>query len=124
MFYRLIVIKNSLNDLTILNGLEILSQTSFATNDPLRSSRMLKVRIPEERVEKLVKELKQNLISPYYAHLYHEDPKVNELIVVFQGRSLATHKNNFQPAVEYGLAHGVTSEEMDITPRDITQETW
>jgi hypothetical protein len=53
MFYRWIVIENSLKDKTIINKYQVLSETKFAAGDPKRESRMLKIRVPEEEVHPL-----------------------------------------------------------------------
>lgn len=124
MFYRWIVIENSLKDKTVLNKYKVLSETKFAESDSSRESRMLKIRVPEENVIKLADSLMDNIIYPYYTHFYHEDPKQNKLIVVFSGKKFLTNKDNFQTAVKYGLKHDVAKEELDINPRDISEEDW
>lgn len=124
MFYRLIVIENSLTDKSILEKYPVLSETIFARGDSERESRMLKVRVSEQEVNELVQLLEKNIIYPYYAHLYHEDPKINKLIVIFQGHITHTQKNNFKDVVNYGIAHDVAPEEMDVKPRDVTSELW
>ena len=124
MFYRWIVIENSLKNKDIINKYQILSETKFAAGDAKRESRMLKVRVPETEVHSLAESLTKNIIYPYYTHLYHEDPKQNILIVVFSGKKFVLKKHNFKTAVDYGLKHGVSKEELDISPRDISQEKW
>lgn len=124
MFYRWIVIKNSLKEKSVLNKYKILSETKFAEGDPSRESRMFKVRVSEEDVIKLADSLKDNIIYPYYTHFYHEDPRQNKLIVIFSGKKFLTNKDNFQRAVEYGLKHDVSKEELNINPRDISEEDW
>lgn len=124
MFYRWIVIENSLKDKSIINKYQVLSVTGFAANDPKRASRMLKVRVPETEIYSLAASLTKNIIHPYYTHFYHEDPKQNILIVVFSGKKFVTQKENFQIAIDYGLKHGVSKEELDISPRDVDEERW
>jgi len=124
MFYRWIAIENSLRDKSILKKYKILSATKFAEGDPSRESRMLKIQVPEEDIDELVKNLEENIIYPYYTHFYHEDPKINKLIVVFEGKRINTRKNDFKRAIDYGITHDVTREEMNIAPRDISQEAW
>ena len=124
MFYRWIVIENSLKDKSVLNKHKVLSETKFAEGDSSRESRMLKIRVPGENVIKLADSLKDNIIYPYYTHFYHEDPRQNKLIVVFSGKKFLTNKDNFQRAVEYGLKHNVSKEELNINPRDISEEDW
>lgn len=124
MFYRWIVIENSLKDKTDLKKYKILSETKFAEGNKSRESRMLKIQVPEEEVQSLADSLKDNIIYPYYTHFYHEDPNKDRLIVVFSGKKFLVGKNNFKRAVDYGLANDVFAEELDINPRDISQETW
>lgn len=125
MFYRWIVIENSLTDTNILKKYPILSETIFAENDSSgRRSRMCKIQVPEEDINALINILTTNTKYPYYSHFYHEDPKVNSLIVVFHGKRIDTKKDNFQIAIDYGIAHGVSREEMHIEPREISRESW
>ena len=124
MSYRWIVIENSLKDKSVINKYQFLSETKFGSGDPKRESRMLKVRIPEEEVQTLSQSLTKNIIYPYYTHFYHEDPKQNILIVVFSGQKFTLIKDNFKTAVDYGLTHGVSQEELDISPCDISEEDW
>ena len=124
MDYRLIVIENSLKNKSILKKYKIISETKFAPGDSSRQSRMLKIQVPEKNIDKLVEILKTNIIYPFYTHFYHEDPKVNKLIVVFEGKRINCRKDNFQRAVDYGLIHDVSRSEMDIKPRDVSQEIW
>src|SRR3990167_7407526 len=111
MFYRWIVIENSLKDKSVINKYQVLSETKFAAGDPKRESRMLKVRVPEEEVHSLTQSLTKNIIYPYYTHFYNEDPKQNILIVVFSGKKFTLTKENLKAAVDYGLKHGVSQEE-------------
>lgn len=125
MFYRWIIIENSLKDKGILKKYRVISETKFAEGDLSgRESRMLKIRIPEKDINKLINLLRKNIKHPFYTHFYHEDPKINKLIVVFEGKIINTGKNNFQRAIDYGITHGVTREEMNISPRDVLQEDW
>ncbi len=123
MFYRWIVIENSLKDKSILNKYKVLSETKFAAGTP-RESRMLKIQVPEKEIDRLTNRLIDWIIYPYYTHFYHEDPKNNTLIVVFSGKKIVTKKNNYQDAISYGVIHGVSRKEMDIYPRDMSQEEW
>lgn len=123
-YYRWIVIENSLKDRNILKKYYILSETKFSEDDPSLESKMYKIRVAEDDVQKLAESLKENIIYPYYTHFYHEDPKQNKLIVVFSGKKFLVGKDNFQRAVDYGLAHDISKEELDISPREISQEEW
>jgi len=96
----------------------------FEEGDHSRESRMLKIRTPEEDVTSLSISLKENLIYPYYTHFYHEDPKKSNLIVVFSEKRFLLSKDNYQRAVDYGLKHDVSLEELNIKPLDISQEDW
>ncbi|KKQ23578.1 MAG: hypothetical protein US40_C0002G0121 [Candidatus Roizmanbacteria bacterium GW2011_GWC2_37_13] len=124
MFYRLIVIENSLIDKSILKKYPVLSETVFAANDPERKSRMLKIRVPDQDIDELVNSLTHNLITPYYCHLYVEDPIDDSLIVIFSGQKFFAKKSNYQNAKAYGLSHGVTENEMQISPVEVTKEEW
>lgn len=124
MFYRWIVIENSLKDKNVLKKYKLLSETVFANDDPIRKSRMLKIQVPENKINSLIENLKDVIIYPFYTHFYHEDPKINKLIIVFSGKRIDTKKDNFQKVVDYGMAHGVIRDEMNISPRDISQEDW
>lgn len=118
MFYRWIVIESSLKDKSILKKYQILSETKFGEGP------MFKVRVPEEEVDNLADFLKENIIKPYYTHLYCEDPKIDRLVVVFTGKRMNTKKSNYHDAFDYGVTHGVSKEEMVIQPTDASQEQW
>lgn len=124
MFYRWIIIENSLLDKLLIKKFPILSETVFAANDPTRKSRMLKLRVPEDDVDELVNSLTRNLIAPYYTHLYSEDPIDDSLYVIFPNQKFFTKKSSHQDAIDYGLTHGVISTEMDISPVNIAKEEW
>lgn len=123
MNYRLIVIRSSLKDKSILAKYKILSETKFEVGTPEESS-MYKMEIPEDEVSDVSTFLKNNLKYPYYAHLYHEDPKNNTMIVVFSKQLFHTSKDHPKDAVAYGVQHGVTVEQMDMKPRNIADENW
>ena len=123
MNYRWIVIENSLRDRGVLEKYKLLSKTMFGEDTP-RESRMLKIEVPEDEVTDLADSLKENIIYPYYTHLYHEDPKNPNLIVVFSGEKFLIPKDDMKKAVDYGLAHDVLEQELDIKPKDISEETW
>jgi len=123
MNYRLIVIRSSLKDKSVLAKYKILSETKFEEGTPEESS-MYKMEIPEDEVYNVSNFLKNNLNYPYYAHVYHEDPKNNTMIVVFAGQLFHTTKDHPKDAIAYGIQHGVTKEQMDMKPRNITDETW
>jgi carbonic anhydrase len=123
MNYRLIVIENSLKDKNIFNKYKTLSKTWFEKSTP-HESFMYKIRVPEKDIHAVTEFLKNNILYPYYTHLYHEDPKNDTLIVVFKGKIFNMCKSNFVDAINYGISHGVTKEQMDIKPRDIQEERW
>jgi len=123
MNYRLIVISNSLKDKSILTKYKILSETKFEAGMSGESP-MYKMEIPEYEASHLSNFLKNNLKYPYYAHLYHENPQNNTMIVVFAGKVFHTFKDNLQEAIAYGIRHGVTEEQMDIKPTNISEENW
>mgnify|MGYP001564923605 CR=1 FL=1 len=85
---------------------------------------MYKMEIPENEVSQVANLLKENIIFPYYAHIYHEDQKKNILIVIFAGQLFHTTKDNPKDAIAYGIQHGVTEDQMDIKPRNIAEENW
>ena len=123
MNYRWIVIENSLKGKGVLSKYKVLSETTFGKGSN-RESRMLKVEVPEDEATNLAESLKENVFYPYYTHLYHEDPKNSNLIVVFSGKRFLIPKDNIKRAVDYGLAHDVLEQELDIKPKDISEETW
>ena len=123
MNYRWIVIENSLKDRSVLDKCKVLSETKFAEGTS-RESKMLKVEVPEDKVHDLVDTIEETLIYPYYTHLYHEDPNKTQLIVVFSRKKFLSSKDSFKKALEYGLAHDVSKKELDIKPRDVSEETW
>lgn len=123
MKYRLIVIENSLSEKSILTKYQTLSKTFFEKGTP-QESFMIKIEIPIKDVNMIVNFLKHNLKYPYYAHLYHEDPTNNSLIVIFPGQIFHTSKTNFTDAATYGISHGIPKEQMDIQPRDVHDERW
>ena len=123
MNYRLIVIGTSLKGKSILTKYRILSETKFEAETPDEST-MYKMEIPIKEVSVVSHFLKNNLKFPYYAHLYHEDPNENALIVVFSGQVFNTSKDNPKDAIEYGIQHGVSKEQMDMKPRNIAEEKW
>lgn len=123
MNYRLIVIENSLKDKNILKNYNILSKTLFEKGTP-QESVMYKIEIPVDALDLVTELLKKYLILPYYAHLYHEDPKDDNLIVIFNDKVFKTHKSNYSVARNYGISHGVTNEQMKIEPIDVQEESW
>lgn len=123
MNYRLIVIRSSLKDKSVLAKYKILSETKFEAGTP-EESPMYKIEIPEDEVSNVSNFLKKNLKHPYYAHLYHEDPNGNKMIVIFSGQLFHTSKNYPKKAIAYGIHHGITEEQMDINPRNIAEENW
>lgn len=123
MNYRWIVIENSLKNKSIIDKYNVLSETKFG-EDSNRESRMLKIEVPESEATHLAESLKDNIIYPYYSHLYHEDPKKSQLIVVFSEKKFLLSKDDISRAVEYGLSHDVSKDEMDIKPIDVAQENW
>ncbi len=124
MFYRWIIIENSLKDKSVLKKYPLLSETVFSANDPARKSRMLKLRVPETDIDELVNSLINNIIPPYYTHLYSEDKNDDKLIVVFSGQKFPTKKSNYSDAKDYGLIHGVSTDEMLISPLNVGKEEW
>ena len=123
MNYRLIVIERSLKEKSILKNYKILSKTLFERGTP-QESLMFKIEIPVSEIDLFEEKLKHCLMSPYYAHFYHENLKKNSLIVVFNEKIFYAHKSNCTDAFNYGISHGVTKEQMDIKPRDIQEERW
>lgn len=123
-YYRWVVIENSLKNRSLLQKYQVLSETTFAENEPDRKSRMLKLRVPEQDVEHLSDILSNNIIFPYYTHLYPEDPENKNLIIIFSGQKFVLKKYSYQEAVDYGLAHQVTAEEMRISPLEVADEDW
>ena len=124
MFYRWIVIENSLKDKSVLKQYPLLSETIFAANNPERKSRMLKLRVPENEVDELVDSLKMNIIAPYYTNFYNEDSTNDSLIIIFSDQKFYTKKTSYQDAIDYGLTHGVSEIEMQISPVDVGKEEW
>ncbi len=119
MYYRWIVIENSLNDKSILDMYQKLSQTDFEKNNP-----MYKIRVPEEEVLKFSADLKNKIIHPYYSHFYHEDPRKGNLIVVFANKRFLASKDTYKLAMDYGVSHEVSVEAMQIEPTDVSEERW
>ena len=123
MNYRLIVINGSLKEKGILTTFKILSETIFEAGTPEEST-LYKIEIPESDIDKVSYFLKNNLKYPYYAHLYHEDPKRDTMIVVFAGHLFNTSKKHHEEAIAYGIQNGVTEQQMIITPTNIMEEKW
>ncbi len=124
MFFRWIVIENSLVDKSVVRRYPILSETSFAPIDPARKSRLLKIRVPEQDVGELVDFMTHNIKAPYYCHFYHEDPDDDRLIVVFTNQTFNARKTDYKEASDYGISHGVSAEEMEIAPTNVVKEEW
>lgn len=119
MNYRLIVIGASLKDKSLLQKYTILSKTEYQDGTAV-SSTMYKMDIPEHEVTYVSNFLKTTLKEPFYAHFYPSDPHISILIVVFSGQVFKILKD----AIAYGLAHGVTREQMHICPSCVSEETW
>lgn len=119
MNYRLIVIGASLKDKSLLQKYTVLSKTEYQDGTSV-SSTMYKMDIPEHEVAYVSNFLKITLKEPFYAHFYPSDPNVNILIVVFTGQVFKI----LSEAIAYGLAHGVTRQQMRITPTCVSEETW
>lgn len=123
MNYRLIVIENSLKDKSILTKYKLLSETKFGAGTS-RESRMLKLLVPGSEVDSLSRSLRKNIVSPYYCHFYSESQADPSLIVVFSEKVFHTSKESYEDVVEYGIAHGVSRDEMDIAPMYVIEEKW
>lgn len=65
MFYRWIVIENSLKDKSVLKKYTILSETTFAEGDQSRMSRMLKIQVPEKESIQIKIIFKESLITEW-----------------------------------------------------------
>lgn len=123
MNYRLIVIDGSLKEKSILTTYIILSETKFEAGTPEEST-LYKIEIPESDIGNVSNFLKNNLKYRYYAHLYHEDPTRDTMIVVFGGQLFNSSKTHHEEAMEYGIHHGITERQMIITPKNVSEEKW
>lgn len=125
MNYRGVIIKESLEDKSILKGVKILSK-KIANPGERVGWHMLKVEIPAKEIldftTRLTKALKR--YEPWYAHFYHEDPELDRMIVVFADKKFLTSKDNPERAVKYGLEIGILREQLDFKPNNVSKEEW
>lgn len=125
MNYRGIIIEQSLINKNILTNVKVLSK-KIINERTTEVWNMLKVEIPEEKIEEFIKRLAKVIKphEPWYAHFYHEDPRKTNMIVVFSKEIILITKNKPEKAVEYGLRIGIPLAQLDFKPNDILKETW
>lgn len=125
MNYRGVIIEESLEDKSVLDGIKILSKKIVNPGDR-NEWHMLKVEVPAGKIHDFTKKLMQALKKhePWYIHFYHEDPKKSQMIVVFAGKKFLTNKDDPKDAIKYGLGIGIPREQLVIKPNDVSKEEW
>ncbi len=127
--YRGIIIKESLLDDSILNSVTILSEKEVQLENGTMWH-MVKASIPVESVHEFRGKL-QSLIrkdGTWYIHLYHEDPKRTNMIIIFDDAYFNASKNldhpQTQKAIHHGLSMGIPKDQLDFEPREVASEKW
>lgn len=112
--YLGIVVGQSLADRACLDRATIVAERAVG------SWRLLLVRVPAAEFEAHLGALQAGLVreDEWYAHYFRDD----ELVVVFHDGlfRVTTDRSTWGPAVEHGLARGVPPEQLDFTPRTVT----
>ncbi len=71
------------------------------------------VEIPEDKVPEAVEFLKLHLKAKWYAHMIEG----NRITVIFRGMIFGGKEgDDFSEIEEYGIAHGVPKEQMEVSP--------
>jgi hypothetical protein len=78
--------------------------------------------IPADKIESVIKEVQENLLSnaPYYAHFYRD----NEIILVFKEKvfRITPDKSTWKEAIEYGRSLGIPDEQLVFAPNKFENE--
>lgn len=85
---------------------------------------LLKIDVPEEKVEETISKIQSNLKNKkYYTHLYRN----NEIIVIFPDkiiRNLTPDKSTWKEFLEYGRSLNIPDEQLDLKPCKFEDETY
>jgi hypothetical protein len=116
--YHGIIVDKSQKDKDIFNWLKIIGSKTTS-----KGWILYKIEINPEEIEKVIKELQQNMEpEPFYCHFYRD----NELIVVFKEKvfRIMPDKSTWKEAIEYGKSLGIPEKQLDFSPCKIEEETY
>ena len=112
-----VVIEQSLADPAFAGTLDV----AVRRRDPNGSWVFLLVRIAPERLTDELERIRQSIArdEPWYAHFFSGD----DLAIVFADAifRITTDPASWQPAVDHGLALGISAAQLDFWPRTPAQ---
>jgi hypothetical protein len=118
--YHGILLDLEFKNKNFIKQFEVIGQKKSETNPWF----MIKVKVPEEKIEEVVKKCQENLSEdePYYCHFYRDD----EVIVVFKNKifRVTPEKITWKPVIEYGLSLNIPIEQLDMKPCRFEDETY
>lgn len=98
------IIEQSLDDRNIFDKFPTLKMKSEEDNWKEHI-----VKIPDKKVNEMIKFLKRHLLKGWYAHLIKDD----QMIVVYNNKKFQVKKGgDYTPMREYGLSNGVIEEQL------------
>jgi hypothetical protein len=110
MKYEGTIVEESLLDSRFVNNLEILGVHISSAEIPADRWHLYKVRVGEEDIESLTKQLKP---EHWYMHFWNGD----DIIAVFPRKTFRfkhSDKSTWQPAIEYGKSISIPEEQLDF----------
>jgi hypothetical protein len=114
--YHAILVDVSQKDKSIFNHLKILGKKEDG------GWILYKIGITTNKLKDTIKELQDNLISPFYFHIYNE----KELIVVFKEKTFraSPDKKSWTKIIAYGSSLNIPKEQLDFYPCKFKEETY
>ncbi|MFA6082587.1 MAG: hypothetical protein WC773_04255 [Patescibacteria group bacterium] len=104
------IVEESLDDNRLINEFNILNTRISGAENPADRWHLYKVDATKEQLEELSKHIKP---QKWYAHFWCDD----EMIVVFRDKMFdqkVNDKNTWEPAIRYGLSHGIPIKQLDF----------
>ncbi len=114
-----IIVDKSLQDLTMLKGLNVLSEKKAS------DWTLYKVSVPESGLLKTIKMIQENMTEGlWYFHFYNEDG--SRLVIVYEDKVFYTDNNieNWNEAIAYGKSIGIPLEQLNFVPNTFETEEY
>ncbi len=112
--YKGTIIEESLEDNRIMNAMDVVSMHISGDEDPVSRWHLYTVHVSLQDIGNLSQQIKPG----WYMHFW----RGNDVVVVFHDKTfMLAHDDltSWEPAVRYGLAQGIPSEQLDF-PIDLT----
>ena len=113
-YYLGTVIKESLEDPSILDELDVLQEyIEEHPNEEFEEWHLCEIHIEPENMDSITQRLQSALRSGWFTHFYRED----KLIVVFKDKIFHASRRDLssqQEAIEHGLNQGIPKEQLDF----------